>query len=94
MKKIYIKTQLTAASLLILSTYSVSALAHNGEHTTTLFSLSSITQQIAHLFASAGHISTITLLAACGLVLTVAAKKIASKKIETKSPLKVFRCEQ
>ena len=93
MKSISNKTQLTVATLLTSSTFSLSALAHNGEHTTTLFSLSSIAQQITHLFANAGHIGTITLLAACGLVLTVVAKKIVSKKTET-TYLKPIRCER
>jgi len=93
MKKLYIKTQLTAATLLTGSTFSLSALAHNGEHTTTLFSLSSIAQQITHLFANAGHMGTIALLAACGLMLSVAVKKIAVKKIET-TRSKPIRCER
>jgi len=93
MKKLYIKTQLTAATLLAGSTFSLSALAHNGEHTTTLFSLSSIAQKITHLLANAGHIGTIALLAVCGLVLSVAVKKIVSKKTET-THLKPIRCEQ
>ena len=93
MKSISNKTQLTATTLLTSSTFSLSALAHNGEHTTTLFSLSSIAQQITHLVANAGHIGTIALLASCGLVLSVAVKKIVSKKTET-TRLKPIRCEQ
>ena len=93
MKSISNKTQLTATTLLTSSTFSLSALAHNGEHTTTLFSLSSIAQQITHLFANVGHIGIIVLLAACGLVLTVVAKKIVSKKPET-TCLKPIRCER
>ena len=93
MKSMSNKTQLTAATLLTSSTFSLSALAHNGEHSTTLFSLSSITQQMTHLFANADHLGTIALLAACGLVLTVVAKKIVSKKTET-TYLKPIRCER
>ena len=93
MKKLYIKTQLTTATLLASSTFSLSAAAHNGEHTTTLFSLSTIAQQITHLVSNVDHIGTIALLAACGLVLSVAVKKIVSKKTET-THLKSIRCEQ
>ena len=93
MKTISKKTQLTAATLLTSSAFSLSAAAHNGEHSTTLYSLSSLAQQITHLFASAGHVGTIALLAACGLVLTVVAKKIVSKKTET-TYLKPIRCER
>ena len=93
MKKISDKTQLTAATLLTSSAFSLSAAAHNGEHSTTLYSLSSLAQQITHLFASAGHVGTIALLTVCGLALTVVAKKIVSKKTET-TCLKPIRCER
>ena len=93
MKSMSNKTQLTVATLLTSSTFSLSALAHNGEHSTTLSSLSSLAQQMTHLFANAGHLGTIALLAACGLVLTVVAKKIVSKKTKT-TYLKPIRCER
>ena len=93
MKTISKKTQLTAVTLLTSSAFSLSAAAHNGEHSTTLFSLSSLSQQITHLFANASHVGTIALLTVCGLALTVVAKKIVSKKTET-TCLKPIRCER